>query len=217
MNVGTAFTDMKQFREALKNLIISEGRDVRRPKNDHVQVSAKCNTIDCPWYIYASRLPDGRSFKIKKYVKDHSCEKSHIIKQMDAKWIGSEYEHFFRCEKYWSLKSLRDTVLRETKVGISLTKAYRAKRYGIQKISSDYYEQYCRIQDYAHTLLNANPRSSIVLKCFVDPARTINLRFERMYVSFDTQVKGFLVGCRPFFGLDGTHVKLPNGGQILTA
>ena len=36
-------------------------------------------------------------------------------------------------------------------------------------------------------------------------------------MSFDAQVKGFLAGCRPFFGLDGTHVKLPNGGQILTA
>jgi hypothetical protein len=102
-------------------------------------------------------------------------------------------------------------------VGISLTKAYRAKRYAIQNISGDYYEQYRRIQDYVYTLLHANPRSSIVLKYFVDPAKIINLRFERMYVSFDAQVKGFLTGCRPFFGLDGTHVKLSNGGQILTA
>lgn len=47
--------------------------------------------------------------------------------------------------------------------------------------------------------------------------RKINPRFERMYVSFDAQVKGFQAGCRPFIGLDGTHVKLPNGGQILTA
>jgi hypothetical protein len=217
MDVGTVFTDVKQFRSALKNLIICEGREVMRPKNDPVQVSAKCKTVDCPWYIYASRLPDGRSFKIKKYVKDHTCGKSHTVKQMDAKWIGTEYEHFFRSEKDWRVKSLRDTVLRDTQVGISLTKAYRAKRYAVQKIGGDYHEQYRRIQDYAHTVLSANPGSCIVIKCFVDPARAINPRFERMYVSFDAQVKGFLAGCRPFFGLDGTHVKLPNGGQILTA
>ncbi|TVU29221.1 hypothetical protein EJB05_20779, partial [Eragrostis curvula] len=120
-------------------------------------------------------------------------------------------------EKDWRIKSLTDTILRETQVGISLTKTYRAKRYAVQKIGGDYYEQYCRIQDYAHTLLHVNPRSSVVVKCFVDPARTINPRFERMYVSFGAQVKGFLAGCRPFIGLDGIHVKLPNGGQILTA
>lgn len=44
----------------------------------------------------------------------------------------------------------------------------------------------------------------------------INPRFKRMYVSFDTQVKAFLASCKPFIGLDGTHVKLPNGGHILT-
>jgi hypothetical protein len=44
----------------------------------------------------------------------------------------------------------------------------------------------------------------------------INPRFKRMYVSFDAQEKAFLAGCKPFIGLDGTHVKLPNGGHILT-
>lgn len=37
-----------------------------------------------------------------------------------------------------------------------------------------------------------------------------------MYVSFDAQEKAFLAGCKHFIGLDGTHVKLPNGGHILT-
>jgi hypothetical protein len=114
INVGTVFTDVKQFREALKNLIICEGREVRWPKNDPVKVSAKCTTADCPWYIYASRLPDGRSFKIKKYVPEHSCGKSHTVKQMDAKWIDNEYEPFFRSDKDWRVKSLRDTVIGET-------------------------------------------------------------------------------------------------------
>jgi hypothetical protein len=139
MDVGTVFTDLKQFRAALKNLIICEGREVMRPKNDPVQVSAKCKIVDCAWYIYASRLPDGRSFNIKKYVKDHTCGKSHTVKQMDANWIGTEYEHFFRSEKDWRVKSLRDTVLRDTQVGISLTKAYRAKRYAVQKIGGEYH------------------------------------------------------------------------------
>jgi hypothetical protein len=56
-----------------------------------------------------------------------------------------------------------------------------------------------------------------VIKCFTDLARVLNPRFERMGVSFDAQVKCFLVGCRHFIGLDDTHEKLPNGWHILTA
>lgn len=55
MNVGTFCTDVKQFREALRILTICEGRDVMRPKNDLVQVSPKCKTIDCAWCIYRER------------------------------------------------------------------------------------------------------------------------------------------------------------------
>jgi hypothetical protein len=56
-----------------------------RSKEDLVQVLIKYKNVDCPWYIYASRLLDGYSFKIKKYVKVHSCGKCHKIKQMDSK------------------------------------------------------------------------------------------------------------------------------------
>ena len=38
-----------------------------------------------------------------------------------------------------------------------------------------------------------------------------------MYVCMDAMKAGFVQGCRPFIGLDGTHLKGPHGGQLLAA
>lgn len=56
----------------------------------------------------------------------------------------------------------------------------------------------------------SNPRNTIKFKLN-------NGVFERLYVCFDALKRGFLVGCRPFFGIDGCFLKGPFGGQLLVA
>ncbi|KAK1583544.1 hypothetical protein Q3G72_024732 [Acer saccharum] len=41
--------------------------------------------------------------------------------------------------------------------------------------------------------------------------------FQRMFVSFEAQRKGFLEGCKPFIGIDRCHLKGPYGGVLLSA
>ena len=115
------------------------------------------------------------------------------------------------------MKSPKTSVLRDTKIGISKYKAFRAKREAVKMVLGDHVEQFKRIQDYAHTLLHVNPGSMVVIKCDVSEDPAVNPIFERMFKSFKAQIDGFKAGCRPFIGVDGTHVKLPNGAQILAA
>ena len=115
------------------------------------------------------------------------------------------------------MKSPKTSVLRDTKIGISKYKAFRAKREAVKMVLGDHVEQFKRIQDYAHTLLHVNPSSMVVIKCDVSKDPAVNPIFERMFKSFKAQIDGFKAGCRPFIGVDGTHVKLPNGAQILAA
>ena len=42
-------------------------------------------------------------------------------------------------------------------------------------------------------------------------------RFQRIFICYDGIRKGFLEGCRPFFGLDGCHLKGPYKGILLVA
>lgn len=91
LDEGMLFDDVEQFKEAMKILIIREGRKVQRKKNDHEKVSAKCLGSGCPRYIYARVVPGEKTFRIRKYVKEHTCGRSLDIKKMDAKWIAQQY------------------------------------------------------------------------------------------------------------------------------
>ncbi|KAH7841804.1 hypothetical protein Vadar_034527 [Vaccinium darrowii] len=41
--------------------------------------------------------------------------------------------------------------------------------------------------------------------------------FQRMFVKYDAQVKGFLASFRSIIGLDACHLKRPFGGQLMSA
>lgn len=217
MQVGMLFSNVDLFRAALKNMIINEGREVFKGKNDRNQVSVKCKADNCPWYIYASKLPGEDTFKIKKYVSKHSCGKSHNIAQLEWRWLTNEYMEFFRSDKKWDAHAFQDCVRRDTNVEVSISKAYRARREAYKKVMGDHDLQFKRIQDYAHAVLSANPGSKVFVKCEVSPEPEIRPRFQRLFLSFDAQITGFLGGCRPFIGIDGCHIKLNNGSQILAA
>ena len=79
MEEGMLFTDVGQFREAMKNLIIREGRKVQRKKNDREKVSAKCLGTGCEWYIYARVIPGEKTFKLRKFMNQHTCGRSHDV------------------------------------------------------------------------------------------------------------------------------------------
>ncbi|KAK2654283.1 hypothetical protein Ddye_014139 [Dipteronia dyeriana] len=62
----------------------------------------------------------------------------------------------------------------------------------------------------------------MVQQCNPGSAAYIHLQtdtniFQRIFVCFEAQKRGFLEGCKPFIGIDGCHLKGPYGGVILSA
>ncbi|XP_072062329.1 uncharacterized protein [Arachis hypogaea] len=75
-------------------------------------------------------------------------------------------------------------------------------------------EQYAELRDYILALLTANPGATINMD--TTPMPDSLPIFKRLYICFDACKKGFIQGCRPFIGLDGTFLKGYYGGQLLT-
>ncbi|XP_072076472.1 uncharacterized protein [Arachis hypogaea] len=75
-------------------------------------------------------------------------------------------------------------------------------------------EQYAELRDYILGLLTANPGATIDMD--TTPMPDSLPIFKRLYICFDACKKGFIQGCRPFIGLDGTFLKGYYGGQLLT-
>ncbi|WOL19958.1 hypothetical protein Cni_G28760 [Canna indica] len=60
-----------------------------------------------------------------------------------------------------------------------------------------------------------NPES--VVKMEVDARMSTNRLFKRFFICFDAMKKGFVRECRPWFGIDGCHLKGTYGGVLLFA
>ncbi|RYR55857.1 hypothetical protein Ahy_A05g021710 [Arachis hypogaea] len=54
LEVGMKFNTKMDFKEAVREYCIQEGRRVRFKKHDKVRCRALCKVEDCPWVIYAS-------------------------------------------------------------------------------------------------------------------------------------------------------------------
>ncbi|KAL0413844.1 UNVERIFIED_CONTAM: hypothetical protein Sradi_1586100 [Sesamum radiatum] len=112
------------------------------------------------------------------------------------------------------MKGFRVDIINESRVNVSKDQAYRAKRAALKEIegSTDY--QYTRLWDYAEEVRATNPGSTVILG--TEETDDGEHRFSRMYVCFEGLKSGFKAGCRPLIGVDGCHLKGPNGGILLT-
>jgi len=103
-------------------------------------------------------------------------------------------------------------------IKVSKMKSFRAKQLALKKLMGDYVEQYSVLRDYILELQRTNPDTTVKL----DVETNLNpnnetIKFRRIYVCLGALKKGFMAGGRDLLGLDGSFMKGPFPGQVLTA
>ncbi|KAL4560423.1 hypothetical protein LXL04_032574 [Taraxacum kok-saghyz] len=97
-------------------------------------------------------------------------------------------------------------------------KVARAKRMAAKVISGDYQVQYRLLNENCLELRNTNPGTTVRIDVQPQGNPTSTTRvFRRIYVCLGALKLGFQAGMRDFLGFDGTFMKGPIPGQILTA
>lgn len=210
---GMVFPTVTAFRALLKEFHIREGCQYTYLKNEATRVTVICKE-ECGFRLHASPMHGEKSFQIKKIRADHSCTRKYINKYATSKWIAGKYMDVLTDEPDKNVKTLKNDVKRDWMLDVSRKKVYRARRVALETIQGSHEEQYLRLRDYCQVLINKNPGSTALLK--VERVNSTVL-FQRLFICFDAQAKGFLAGCRPFIGLDACFLKGPYGGQLMAA
>ncbi|XP_016206079.1 uncharacterized protein LOC107646408 [Arachis ipaensis] len=215
LEVGIKFGTKWDFREAVREYTIQEGRRIRLAKNDNIRCMAVCKVKECPWVIYASRDHKDTCWQIKTFNNNHTCPREDRNRAANRNWVCSKlvkkirkYPNFRHCEATTYFRTRFDLTLNKNSISRALMDA-RSVVYGDEK------EQYKMVRDYGLTLLKTNP-GSIVQIC-TKPQPNGEVIFERMYVCLSGCKNGFKAGYRPLIGLDGAFLKTQFGGQILSA
>ncbi|XP_015956201.1 uncharacterized protein LOC107480560 [Arachis duranensis] len=209
------FNTKWDFKEAVREFTIQEGRRIRFRKNDNVRMRATCQVKGCPWVVYASRDHEYTCWQIKTFVNDHTCPREDKNMAANRNWVASKlvkkvrkYLNFKHCDAATYFKSRFDLTLNKNLISRALFDARNA-------VFGDEKEQYKMLRDYGLTLLKTNPGSTFEICCTPQPES--DPVFDKIYVCLNGYKNGFKAGCRPLIGLDGAFLKTQFGGQILSA
>ncbi|KAH7850603.1 hypothetical protein Vadar_000370 [Vaccinium darrowii] len=200
---GMIFPNVIAFRKFLKEYHIREEYEYEYV--ERVTVICKDNY---GFWLHASPMHGEKSFQIKKINAQHYCVRKYTNRLATHRWIVNKYKDTFDAEPNKKVKTLKNDVKREWMVDVSRKKAWRAKRTALEVIHGNLKEQYSVLWDYCDVLRKYNLGTHAIMK--VDkPWIGSTVTFQRIFIRFDAQIKGFLAGNRPFIGVDACFLKGP--------
>ncbi|KAH7847149.1 hypothetical protein Vadar_022543 [Vaccinium darrowii] len=156
--VGMIFPTRRQFKLAVKEHAIKTRKPIMLVKNDKQRVRVICKDKKCvKWVLLASKMQGSESFQVKKYVPTHTCKRVFYNKHVTTRWLSRKYVETLRSNPTWPVKSFKDQVQQDLKVGVSRAQLYKAKTLALQMIEGSHVQQYDIL--WLCTQLKSNDRS----------------------------------------------------------
>ncbi|KAI3791870.1 hypothetical protein L2E82_05734 [Cichorium intybus] len=172
----------------------------------------------CCWKLHASRATEDDDWVVKTYNHNHICLQSRDIKLCTATFISKQIMDQVESNPEIPVRALQDQLQKKYEVALSIDKVFRAKAAATKIVVGDYTKQYAILRDYILELQATNPETTARVDVYSEPNPSSPTRqFKRIYVCLGALKKGFKAGMRDFLGLDGTFMKGPFPGQVLTA
>lgn len=214
--LGMDFASLDQFKEALTDVCVTNGREYKFLKNDSIRCRVACRSDDCPWLILCSKVGNKKSYRIKTLVDNHTCARVFDNKSANIKWVKKKLLNTVRTVNKISTNEIVDDFRVNLGTGITRYRAWKGKQLATEEVEGAVELQYTLLWRFSNEL-RARSAGNTCKMSFESPRTTLFPRFSRYYMCLDGCKRGFLAGCRPFIGLDGCHLKTKHGGILLAA
>lgn len=217
--IGMEFKSLNQFKVAVRDHAIRNGRQIRFEKNDGVRCRVECKKKSenkCPWLMLCSKVGGKHTFSIKTMHGPHSCPRVFNNKSANSKWVASKMLEKVRMTRKLRLSEVVDEVRIGFSTGITKWRAWKGRQIAMEIVEGDASRQYYLLYRFSAELLQKSKGNTCKINIERLPG-TLQPRFKRFYMCLEGCKKGFIGGCRPFIGLDGCHLKTQYGGILLCA
>lgn len=214
LTVGQEFPDVKSCRRALRDTAIGLHFEMQSIKSDKTRFTAKCASEGCPWRIHAAKLPGVPTFTIRTINEQHTCGGiAHLgHQQASVQWVANSVEQRLRENPNYKPKEILEEIHRVHGITLSYKQAWRGKERIMAAMRGSFEEGYRLLPQYCEQVLRTNPGS--IASVYADPMDSC---FQRLFISFQASIYGFLNACRPLLGLDRTFLKSKYLGTLLFA
>ncbi|KAJ7973507.1 MuDR family transposase [Quillaja saponaria] len=214
LSVGQEFPDVKSCRRALRDTAIALHFEMQTIKSDKTRFTAKCASEGCPWRIHAAKLPGVPTFTIRTIHESHACGGiSHLgHQQASVQWVANSVEQRLRENPTYKPKEILEEIHRVHGITLSYKQAWRGKERIMAVMRGSFEEGYRLLPQYCEQVKRTNPGS--IASVYGNPTDNC---FQRLFISFQASIYGFLNACRPLLGLDRTYLKSKYLGTLLLA
>ncbi|KAD3066829.1 hypothetical protein E3N88_34709 [Mikania micrantha] len=172
----------------------------------------------CPWVMLISKVKDSETWIVKTLLNEHKCIPSRDINACTSTFLSSQMLEQIEENPTIPVRVVQEQLQRKYEIGITKTKAYRAKVKAKKVVEGDFISQYALLWDYANQLRQTNPGTTVRIEVEPNPNPGESIReFKRIYVCLGGLKQGFKALGRDLLGLDGAFMKGPFPGQILCA
>ncbi|XP_058779616.1 uncharacterized protein LOC131653480 [Vicia villosa] len=212
---GMEFTSLNDFRDAIREWTVLNGREITFVKNEGYRVRDECKA-KCSFLMLCSKVGHKHTYAIKTIKDTHTCARVLDNKTANSKWVAKAVvKKMQTCDNLRICDIIQD-MRQNYGVGITVGRAWKAKMIARQMIEGDADKQYSNLWRYAAELHRVSAGNTVKIN-IERPSPSIQPRFGSFYFCFEGCKKGFINGCRPFIGVDGCHLKTKYGGQLLIA
>ncbi|XP_052169889.1 uncharacterized protein LOC127786492 [Diospyros lotus] len=214
LTVGQEFSDVKSCRRALRDMAIALHFEIQTVKSDKTRFTAKCASEGCPWRVHAAKLPGVPTFTIRTIHEQHNCMGINHLghQQASVQWVANSVEQSLRENPHYKPKEILEEIHRVHGITLSYKQAWRGKERIMAAVRGSFEDDYRLLPQYCNQIAQTNPGSIALV--YVSP---VDNCFQRLFVSFQASIYGFLNACRPLIGLDRTVLKSKYLGTLLLA
>lgn len=119
---------------------VHNGKDLKFTKSDKIRVRVICKKDGCPWEAFCAKIPGEETWQLRKIVDDHTCPWQFKVKLMTSKWLGGKLNNNVRENPSIQLGDIIDKTNHRFHLGITKSKAYRARSHAIDMVDGSYRE-----------------------------------------------------------------------------
>ncbi|KAL0557176.1 hypothetical protein IC582_005694 [Cucumis melo] len=183
--------------------------------SEESSTSEECIDNKCGWRLRAVRLKDSNIFKIKKYVKVHSCSLKFLNRdhRQAKSWVVGELikSKFKGPGRIYKPRDITEDMRQDYDINMSYEKAWCARENAYERVRGSPEESYNLLRRYGEALKFTNPGTIFHMELEDDRF------FKYLFMAVGACVRGFLNCIRTVIVMDGTLLKNKYRGQLIVA
>ncbi|XP_041995668.1 uncharacterized protein LOC121745779 [Salvia splendens] len=216
MDVGTIYTNMNDFRKAVKQHAIKTQFELGTEKSNPNLFRGFCKVESCPWSIVARWMKNEKHVKICLNKGEHFCSSTGRVRTKMASyhWVGEKAIPFLKKDPNMGAIKLQNELQEKYVTTIHYSTIYVGMHIAREKLYGTWEDSFGNLFNFKAMVDLKMPGSvvEIGLKETED-----GVYFQRFFCCFKPSINGFLNGCRPYLSVDATSLNGRWNGQLASA